>query len=158
MCETVEIKEQDNIVIENELQTISSEELVESDVKTEENLTEEQKNDKLEEEEANEEKEGFLVVQNDSEEPEAVTPSSSEEESQEEEEEEEIHLTESETESAIKEDEYGREYLVHNDIRYYREPKQWNTPYLVELSLWLILFINFFDAIVTVNQLIPSRK
>jgi hypothetical protein len=153
MCETVEIKEQDNVVIENELQKqISSEELVESDVKTEEKPTEEQKNDELEEEEANEEKEGFLVVQNDSEEPEAVTPSSSEEE------EEEIHLTESEAESDIKEDEYGREYLVHNDIRYYREPRHWNTPYLVELSLWLILFINFFDAIGTLNQLIPSRK
>lgn len=68
----------------------------------------------------------------------------------------EIDSSESEEEKPvwkIKEDEYGRDYVLVNGERFYRPEESWNMPFPVSASVCLIMSINVLNIFFAVSQL-----
>jgi len=53
----------------------------------------------------------------------------------------------------VQEDAFGREFIVYQGIPYYREETSWNTPFAVQLSFSLIMFINFMNIALAIGQM-----
>jgi hypothetical protein len=53
----------------------------------------------------------------------------------------------------VQEDVFGREFIVYQGIPYYREETSWNTPFAVQLSFSLIMFINFLNIALAIGQM-----